>query len=270
MAATVLQFNSFTIGGSSFLTDLESITATIDSDTVENHGLTNDMVGEQVAKVGCRLEVPLFSTISTPERVSHLGLTACTLGTPNLLTDYGVESLDFNVAYQQVQRPSAGSLFRYPQNVRRNITASVTFGVPDTGLLPMLTDMTSATYGDRVKNLSFTINSVVTTLPVLLKSTQLAGQRDGLQMVTAELGPRVPTSGAYPAAPTGTTSLFEKALNSYRTGLAVVLSNTVTTGETLSGTFLFDGLQLQIRDGALVMANYSFVSQGAFTCAVPA
>lgn len=262
MALTTLDISALSIGGSSFLTDLPNATATIEGDVVRNDSITDTEESEQLQKLSCRLSLPLMSTTSNPDRVSDLNVTVATLGGENLLT-YGLQELTLDVSYARQEKPNAGSWFKYPQNVKRRITGSVLFSVPDAGTATMLSKLASTTHSDKVMTIACTVNSVAISMPVLLQSVEWQGERDGLQMLRCSLGARKGT-----ANPTGTTSLLEKALNAYRTALAIVLTTKASGGQTISGDFIFDSLSFQVRDGELVMAEYAFLSQGAFTSVV--
>ena len=265
MAAITLDVAAASIGGNSFLTDLEGCTFTLETDTVDNHSIVSPGVSKQVQKIKGTFDFPMFSTSTIPDRISDLNLSVATLGGTSLLT-FGLESLKLSVGYVRQQRPNAGSPFHYPQNTIIEISGSARVATPDTGITPFLGDAASTTHSDRVKSLSFTLNGVAITLPVVITGAGVPFERGGLQMCDISLGPRVPASGAYPSAPTGTTTLLEKALNAYRTPLAISATTKATTGLVISGSnFIFDPWELEITDGGLVVPKYKFVNVGAFT-----
>ena len=267
MAATTLDISTISLAASSYLLDAEGMTWTIGTETVRNDSLTDDMESEQVQKITHSLDIPLMSSLTNPDRVSDLNMTAATLGGDNLLTT-GLSSLDLDISYARADRPSAGSMFKHPQNVKRRLTGRVEFAVPDSGDIPLVTAVGSTTHADKVLSLSFTINAITFTLPVLLTNVVTSADRDGLIMISADLGPRKPVGGgAYPSAPVGTSSLLEKAINDYRTPIAVVVATKAVGGRSGTGNFIFDSVKLEARDGGLVMVRYGLINQGTVTVA---
>lgn len=264
MAATTVELAALSIDASSFLADLPNLTATIEGDAVRNDNITDDMESEQLQKLSCRIQAPLMSTVSNPDRVSDLNVTVATLGGENLLT-YGLQELTLEIGYARQERPSAGSWFKFPQNVKRRISGSCTFSVPDAGTATMLSKLASTTHSDKVMTLACTINGVAISLPVLLQTVEFQAERDGLQMLRCSLGAR---KGS--VTPSGTTSLLEKAINAFRSTVAIVATTKAVGGQSIAGNFIFDSVSLQVRDGELVMTDYSFLSQGTFTSTVTA
>lgn len=242
---------------------LDEIDYAIDHDTVRDDALTDNMESEQVVKAKFSINFSLFSNIGDPERVSHLNLSAASLGGDDIKA-LGIDTLSLSVSYARKDKPQAGSLFPWPQNTKIRITGSVSFQVEDDGGMPYMEDAVAALYTARVKTLSFTLNGTAVTLPILLTNCKWTAERDGNQMFSADFGPRKPTSGVYPVAPTGTSTLFATSLNAFRAALAVVINN-AATGESVAANCIFDKADLEIRDGQLVPVKYSMVSVGAFT-----
>jgi hypothetical protein len=263
MALNTLAISAWSIGGS-VIADLEGGTIEVTGDDVRNDSVTQGMESRQLQKRQVAVDSGLMTTLTNPDRVSDLNVTALTLGGNNLLT-YGVQDLSLNIGYTRAEVPQLGSRWRVPQNVKITISGEVTWAIPDAGTFDFLADMFSATHSDVVKVLSVTINGVSVTLPTLLTGLRWSGERDGLQLVTASLSPRAPAGGAYPTAPTGTTSLLEKALNDFRTPLTCSFVTKAVGGRNIAGDFIFDTVSLEVRDAELVMTRYRMISTGAVT-----
>lgn len=261
MALDVGTLSLLSLGGNDFLADLEDATLEIGPDMTKRiDSITRAGQAEGTTKRGCHFEISLLSTKSTPERVSHLDLTAFTIGG----TDYiaNLESLDFSGSYEQKDKPAAGQLWQVKQNVTKKYTASVNLAIPDTGGMPLLVNQTSATLSNQNAALAFTLNGNAFSFAMRSVKVSAPWQRDGLQMVTVDFVGRDPGTGAFPSAPTGTTGLLQLALNAFKTPLAFDFISHATEGYELSGNVIYSGFSFQIKDGELVPVKYSFDSTG--------
>lgn len=253
------------LASSSFLADFQSATVSVDDDTVRNDALTRGGQSVQTTKRGVTFDVDLLSTLSgsDPERVSHLHLSALTVGGTNYLTD--LEGGTIEISYEQKKKPGAGSLWHYPQNVTKHIRATLKIGVPATGGVPLMVNQFSATLTTQNAALSFTLNSVTTTITMRVVKVSQPFERDGLQIFEVTLEGRDPGTGAWPSAPTGTTTLLEKAFNDFKTAIAFNFTSHATEGYNLAGNMVFASVNINIQDGDLVATKYQFKSQGTIT-----
>lgn len=266
MAIDSTQIGALSLASASQLEFFDAATFRIQSDVVRNDPITRTSQGNQRAKLQAFLEVDLMSTKSLPVRVSHLDLSALSLDAVDLLP-YGLDNLELSVSYASQDVPSAGSLWKVTQNVKKIVSGSIRTSVPDAGFGALFTDAGSSAEADARMVLTFTINSVTTTLALLLQEVSLENRMDDLQRFTATLASADPGTGDYPTAPTGTTSLMEKALNAFRSTIAFVFTSHSSEGFTASGNALFDGFRITLQDGELVKSSISLRSTGGVTLA---
>jgi hypothetical protein len=79
------------------------------------------------------------------------------------------------------------------------------------------------------------------------------------------LNSRWATGANNPTAPTGTTSLLEKAFNAPGTALAIVATSRATNGISYSGNFVIESARVAINQADAIMTQYRFRSSGAVT-----
>ena len=86
---------------------------------------------------------------------------------------------------------------------------------------------------------------------------------DDVQRLEISFVGQDPGSSDYPAAPTGTTSILEKALNAAQTAVAIVWTTQVAGGAAYTGNALYSSFAFSINQGRVVRNQYSFVGVGA-------
>ena len=180
MAAESVAISALSVAGSSYLTDLEGCTFTLDTETVRNDSVTDDAESEQVQKITGTFDLPLMSTLSNPDRVSDLQVTGFTVGATNALT-LGLERASIEVAYAQAEVPTVGTAFRVRQNVKRRVSGSARVAVSNTGVVPLLGDAANTTHSNRVKTITAVVNGVTIEFPALITGETWSAERDGLQ-----------------------------------------------------------------------------------------
>lgn len=253
----------YTLGGIDLLGVFESVTYSVEETQQEGSIMSRDGETPQGTKLAGRLDTGLMSTISAPDRVSHLDLSGFTVGGTDYLAV--LRSLKFSGSFQQRLRAGVGAWWKRPQNSKKAYKASVSLDCDDSVLSALMIAMSSTTYADRNKTLSFVLNGVTITLPTRMSRVEHTGQRDDLQMVTVDLVGRSPDSGSYPAAPTGTSTLLEKAFNAFQTELAFTFTSKAASGHSVTGNCIFNSFEFSVEDEQLVLNRYVFDTFGAPT-----
>lgn len=235
----------------------------------QDAGLTS-RIGKhsQPTKTNGKLMVDLSSIAAGSTRVSHTNLTAFTIGGTSYLDV--LKDLTLSMTYDKVMQAGVGEKYGKPQVVAKDYTIAVNLDV-DTGDAKAFFDMIAgADFSNVDQTVSFTLNSVVVTIPMNLNEGTLTAQRYQLQSLALAFDGADPGAGNFPSAPTATTTILEKALNAPTTEMAFSFQNALaanTGGIAASGTCVFDSVSIKIADGQLVEEQYGFVTYGAVTIA---
>lgn len=218
---------------------------------------------------GGRLETGVMSTLSTPTRVSHLDISAMTVDGTAYRTMLRGGSFEGSFTVQEGR--AAGDKWRVPIVTKKDYSVRAEIMIPRSGtanpLRTILGDLLGATAADLAMAFSITINSVAVTLPMLLVNATVKGAVGDLTIVEIELKGRAPDSGSYPTAPTGTTSLLEKALNDAGTAVAFSFTphNDAGEGANIAGNAVFGGFGFDFNGGDLINHRYTLLTTGAVT-----
>lgn len=119
---------------------------------------------------------------------------------------------------------------------------------------------------------SFTLNGVTITAACVMENFQHIYEDEGLQVYRVQLAGRAPDNEAtaFPAAPTGTTTLLEVAFN-VRTSIAVSTRNR-STGNSNSfaaaGNAIITSANVVIPQSGLVTTTYELQGQGALAATI--
>jgi hypothetical protein len=252
------------VAGADILADFNSVTLSIESNLVNGAKSTRRGQTPQMTKKSGRIEVAVEDMISNPDRVSHLDLTAISIDGTSRLGD--VRSVDLGVRYTSQMTAGAGELWTKPQNITKDFAITVELDAEDGIASALFIDSASSTYAHGNFAFTFTLNSVTVTIPCRLQSVSLAAQRDDLQRITLTLQGRDPGTGDFPSAPTGTSSILEKALNDFFTPVAIDFhSKSGTGGVDVSGNAIWESFNVRIEDEQLVAVNYALINDGAWT-----
>jgi hypothetical protein len=235
----------------------------------QDAGLTSRLgKHSQPTKCNGKLMVDLSSISSGSTRVSHVNVTAFTIGGTSYLDV--LKDLTLSCTYDKVMQAGVGEKYGKPQVVAKDFQIAVNLDV-DTGDAKTFFDMIAgADFSNVDQAVSFTLNSVVVTIPMNLNEGTLTAQRYSLQSLALAFDGADPGAGNYPTAPTGTTTILEKALNAATTEMAFSFQNALaanTGGIAASGTCVFDSVSIKIADGQLVEEQYGFATYGAVTIA---
>lgn len=258
----------FSVNSVNLLADFQNVTMVLDENQAEGSAVSRAGMTPIGTKLSGTITTEILSMKTLPDRVTHLDLSAITIGGVSYLGD--VRSIDFSGAFTQVQQAGAGEWWAKPQNVKKGYTATVELDVRSTHAAVFFALAASTTAGDRNVVFSFTLNSVPYTLPMRVKTCTLGAQRDDLQRITLVLEGRDPGSGNYPTAPTGTVGLLAQAFNAPFAEMAFEFESKSVNGTNLVGNCVFQSFGFRIEDDALVSLNYVFSTYGAVTATTSA
>jgi hypothetical protein len=222
----------------------------------------------QPLKTSGKLSVDLASVTSGSTRVSHMNVTAFTIGGTSYLSV--LKSFSLSGSFEHRMQSGTGEKYTKPQVTAKDYQITVNLDVDTTKSYTLMNMLAGSDFTGTAKTISVTINSVTITIPMTFNQGTLTAQRYELQELALSFDGADPGTGNYPSAPTGTTSILEKALNAPTTALAFVFQNASsgdTGGFNASGNAVFESFSLKTQDAQIVEENYSFATQGTITMA---
>lgn len=269
---TTADVSVFSVGSVDLLALLKNARIVANIDQVDGKPFTRLGKSAHAVKKSLEISYSNFSTVSAPQRVTNINVTAFSYGG----TDYigTLRSGTFSGEFTHVEGSGIGDVFKSPYVTEKDYKLSAELQLVDSATANWWQNNADELLGGNLTGVnitvSFTINSVAITMPMSISSAELVLDEGGLQTVRIECSGRSPDSGDYPTAPTGTTSLFEKALNAPKTALAYSITNAATSAYdvNLAGNCIIKSFSIGFQDGALVMEDYSYASQGTVTPSV--
>lgn len=260
-------------GPTSLVALVQDVSFELPADVVEGRGITYKGENPQAVKQGGTIRTTLMSSVDSCTRVANVDVTAFTLDAVNYAAFLRGGSL--NLSFNHDQGGGVGDYWKYPCVVWPvSYTGEVTLNLPDSGtanaLQDTMGDLFNATAATAIANrqatMSITINGVTITLVCLITNARWSAEGGKLQTVTFSLQGKQCTSATdHPTAPTGTTSLLEKAMNAPKTPLAFVLTPKATNSTSLAGEMVFSSYGFDFNDAQLIAERYEFLTHGAVT-----
>ena len=260
-------------GPTSLLALIQDVSFELPADIVEGRGITFKGENPQVVKQGGIIRTTLMSAVASCVRVANVDVTAFTLDAVNYAAY--LRGGSFNLSFSHDEGGGVGDYWKYPCVVWPiSISAEVTLNLPDSGtanaLQDTLGDLLNATAATAIANrqavFSITINGVAVTLPMIIENARWTGEPGKLQTVTFTLkGNHCAAATDHPTAPTGTTTLLEKAFNAPKTPLAFVLTPKATNSTSFAGEMVFSSYGFDFNDSQLIAERYEFLTHGAVT-----
>lgn len=263
----------FSINSVSQIALISNVAFSLPVDTAEGRGVAYRGKNPQAVKQGGILRTTQMSNVDNCTRVANVDLTAFTLDGTNYLAF--VRSLNFSGSFEHDENSGVGDYWKYPEVKIKDYAATVTLTLPDSttanALRATMHDLFNATAATAIANrnapLSFTLNGVTITVPMMITDAEWSGEDGRNQTVTFTLAGKDCMAGAdYPTAPTGTTTILEKLFNAPYTPLAFALTpglaanSTAFAGELVPASFSFS-----IEDGAVVTEQYEWLTHGPVT-----
>ncbi len=213
-------------------------------------------------KLGGKISVGLWSDAATDQRVSHLQLSAATLGSLNLLSPEIIFSIHLGIRNTIKMQPGAGQLWSYATVMDGEFEGSVKLGMDNSVLPQPVIDSFSSTYADGNKVLAFTIGGTNVSVPFHQGELGLPIEKGGFTEYNLALVDRSARAGVT-ILPTGTTSLFQKSINDPKTAIGFAFQAYAgATSPKITGNMVFESVDLDIIDGELVPIKYNFATSG--------
>lgn len=261
-----------TVGGSSVLGVVREIMyqgdiAEVDGSVITRPGLSAQPVGKDG-----RFTITTESVLSAPLKVSSLDVSAFTIDSQSYVGTFANFKLSGTSALDEAK--GGNNFWSYREFITKNYTLSGTIRIDSASNILRNINADFHNSGPNTAQrqalqmvVSFTINGVTITVPMTLNSIQHGVDQSGAQQYTVGLSGQSPDSGDYPTAPTGTTTLLEKALNAPGTALAIAFTPVGTVGEggQLAGNVVFSEFAVTVQERNLVLEEYTFVNDGPIT-----
>jgi hypothetical protein len=258
----------YTVAGIALVNNGYDFTFEASNETVDAGLVTRLGKHNQPVKQSGTLRIQFNGIVSGSTRVSHTDVSAFTIGGTSYLNV--LREFTLNGSFDQVMQAGIGEKFAKPQVVAKDYEVTIALDVEATDA-KTLADMIGGTDFSGVDQaVSITIQGTTITIPMNLFTYSLGVPRYDLQRITLSFNGADPGTGDYPTAPTGTTSLLEKALNAPTTEMAFSFQHVPsgdTAGVRFTGNCVFESFSIQSSDGQLVNEEYSFKTYGTITTA---
>lgn len=267
MAHHIGDISIFSIGGADQLAAFDNVTLTLSNTMGNTASVIANGQRSTILKTEGMIDVNLRGvSTTTSDATTHLDISSLAF---DGYTFTCFSSVALNISYASQNLPCVGERYRLFDNTNLILTATivaqVVSGMAEAFMVPF---SDAAALADSYGNLALVYNGVTHTIAMGIQEVSLGAERDGVQELNIKLEGRAPDSGAYPAAPTSTTGLFNKALNAYNTALAVSFQSiTGTNGINASGNFKFVSASFELADEQIVPVSYQFKSHGPLTIA---
>lgn len=249
-----------------YLGTIQEVTLSGDLSTVNAAPINRTYDRMQAARKGLTITAPLMSVKTGSVKVSTLDLSAFSFGG----TDYVAYLVDGEFTCEQnlVQATAAKDFFSYPiSGGTKSLTFEGNILVPATAALgsqALPTAFFSATPTDHDATVTFTINGVTTTAAMTFSRFEKQFTRGEAQVFRVRAETNSPDSGTYPAAPTGTTTIWERLLNT-QTRHRLRLTDHASEGQQYAGNAILRRGTIRITNSGLIYVGYEWESQGAWT-----
>lgn len=236
---------------------------TVDLAEVESSPVVTTYERADAGKKSAVVRANLMSAVTGSTKVIGLDVSAYSIGGTNHLGN--LESGSMSVEWQLEEGGGISDAWAYPVCVKKRIRGEAVLRVPATGgsQLPLLFNGALSALD---VDLTVTINGVTITFPVLFKSLEHSIPTAGVQKYSVSFSGKSTDANVCIAAPVGTTSQLEKALNT-TAAQAFVLTSKASGGTTYSGSMILQSYNVRWAENDLVLAETSFASQGAVTIA---
>lgn len=263
-----LDLSLATVGGVALASAGYTVDLLVENDGQDAGLITRLGKNTQPVKQSGTLTVSLNSILSGSDRVSHLNVSAFTIGGTSYLNV--LKSYNLSGSFDHEMQAGIGEKYAKPQVVAKDYAINASLNVENTDSFTLLGLMGGSDFSNIDQVVSATINSVAITVPMNIQSVGLALNRAALQELALSFVGADPGTGDYPTAPTGTTTILEKALNSATSEFAFAFQNVLsgnTNGVNVSGNCVFDSFTVETSDGNLVSETYTFKTYGTITTA---
>lgn len=253
--------STWSINSASQLAYLGDASIAVTALDVDGSPITRTYESAQVVHKEASIKCNLMSVVSGSTKVNNLDVTVFTVDGTDYLVN--LESGSLSVEWTHEEGKACGDLWAYPIATKKKIAMDATLKVPATGGAGLALLM-GGTTADLEVTPSITINGVAATFDGLLTLVDHSFPQGGIQKQKVSIKGRSPDSGTFPAAPTGTSSILEKFLNTLA-AISFSIVAKASGGASYSGNMLPKTLNMQWANNQLVMVDCEFASQGAVT-----
>lgn len=258
----------FTVNSTDYIATLEGCDLEFPDNVIESSGISLLYEHEQVGGSGGKITATIKKAHGggSNDFSCNLDVGALAIGGNTQLAYNKSGSLTISTTTKDVR--GMGERWFKPKIVKKKIEMAGSF------LLDSASNATeeyvlkhmSSTLTDKNVVATVTLDGTAYTFPSLLKSASLKIQDSDVQMVDFVLAGRsyadTPLTNM-PTAPTGTTTLSEKAIN---TVAALTFEfETATTGVNFAGSLVITGLKISWGEDQLIKAEYTFETYGTVT-----
>lgn len=220
----------------------------------------------QITKKGVRVSATLRSTKSGSIKVCNLDVSAISI--LGQAYDSYLESGSLTVNQETAEVSALADLFEYNQATgKKSIEFDGVIRIPATagaGSQALQTALASATVTDSQGTITFTINGVTVTCAMTVESITQEESGGATQSIRLRAVCNAPDSGTFPAAPTGTTTLLERMLNT-TTRHRLRFTTHASEGGQWAGNAILTRYTLTIPNQGLVVAECEWLNQGTWT-----
>ncbi len=258
---------TYTVGGTSLIDSLSDAVLTVNAGHDEGKGMARLHESPQLVVKGFSLEATATSNVAGVGRVTNLNLTAFTVGGTAYLAT--VDSVSFSGSMAHAEGKGAADFWEFPNVVSAGFSGKARLKVPAADLPALDALAADATVAGNYLAISATLNGVVVTIPVAITMFTRELPIDDIQYFSIDFVGRDPLTGTYPTAPTGTTSLLEKAIVQPRTALAFTFKPSADSG-TYSGNLVWSAWDFSVNNTGVVRTKYSWKGAGTLGYAAPA
>lgn len=270
MKITTLDVTALSVGGINQLAFFESAQLSVDFDLEDGSSGAIAGVSKCITKKGGKLSLGLFSNSANACRVSNLDVSALTLGGTDIIGLCRSGTITVDISHSEGS--GSADVFKYPEPVDMELKSNVMLVLPTDsnflfgvgGFVKSILSDDPADIADLHLTLALTLNSAQFTIPFVVGSFNHTANRGSLQEYSLSLEASAPSSGDYPVAPTGTTTIIEKCINAFRTPVACVFTAGPDSG-AYTGNFVFESLSFSWEDSSLIKTNVELASYGPIT-----
>lgn len=268
----------YSIGGTSYLGLIKGVSYEFSPTNADSSPITIMGTRRQTVKKSVKISSSHMSTSSGDSGlvVGNLHVSGLSIGGVSFISYLRGGSFSGSFTHREVS--SVGDVWSETQIFGKDYRTEVTLTIPAAGdsqtpnfARSLMDELHDSDLNDQDLTrvvFEIVIDGVTITVPMIVASATHAINEKQEQLITLSLEGNAPTSGDFPTAPTGTTTLLEKAFNSYNTPLAVVLTTGAAgSGEAYTGNVLFSGFSFGFNDAEINVIQYEFVSHGAFAAA---
>lgn len=266
----------FSVGGNSLLTVIKGVEYEVSPTNADTSTISRVGTRRQKVKNTAMLRTATMSTLSGDSGMvaSNLAISAFTIGGVDFLSY--LKGGSFSGSFTEEDTSGPADAWTWAQIFGKDYSAEVTLMIPAAGdsqtpnfARSLMDEIHDADLNDQDTTrvaFSITIDGVAITVPMIIANVKHVINEKTHQIITLSLEGNDPGTGDYPTAPTGTTSLLEKAFNAYNTALAVVLTPAAgAAGLTYAGNVIFGPFSFSFNNAEIIQIQYEFHNRGAFT-----